>query len=111
MIYDIYAKENGDKPYDMWVRRLRDKRAERRLDQSLKKVVMGNTSNVKPIKTNTELFEITLDHGPGLRIYCAKLDPDRFVVLNGGIKDDQQKDIEKTVEYLEDYKERLPKEK
>jgi putative addiction module killer protein len=111
MKYDIYSKENGDVPYNTWVSRLRDRIAERRLDQSLKKVVLGNRSNCKPIKTNTELFEITLDYGPGLRIYCANVEPDRFVVLNGGIKDTQQKDIDRSVEFLEDYKTRFPKEK
>ena len=100
---DVYSKANGEIPYDKWVSRLRDNRAERKLDQALKKVSMGNFGNCTQIKSHHGLFEITVDYGPGLRIYCSKLDNDRFVVLNGGDKDSQQKDIDKAAEYLEDY--------
>jgi putative addiction module killer protein len=111
MIYDVYSKENKEVPYKKWISGLRDGRTERKHDQSLKKVTLGNTSHCKPIRTNPELFEIVIAWGPGFRIYCSKLSNDRFVVLNAGIKDTQQKDIEKAVEYLEDYKKRHPKER
>ena len=52
------------------------------------------------------VFELRLDFGPGFRIYFARLGHSIILLLCGGDKSSQKRDIEQAKAYLADYKER-----
>jgi putative addiction module killer protein len=63
----------------------------------------GNLSNVKWFRG---IGEYQIDWGPGYRMYLAKDGLKIIVLLGGGTKKGQQKDIERAVAQWEDYKRR-----
>ena len=67
----------------------------------------GNFSNVKPVGLGVR--EYKLDFGPGYRIYFGK-DGDRLVILlGGGTKKRQSRDIDVAQEHWKSYKARKKK--
>lgn len=65
---------------------------------------MGNLSNVKGVGSG--VFEVTIDFGPGYRVYFGK-DGERLVILlGGGTKKRQQRDIDAAIADWQDYKRR-----
>ena len=67
----------------------------------LNRVVQGNFGQCR--KLDESLWELKIDHGPGLRVYFAEDGDTIVVLLCGGDKSTQSKDIEKAHEYLTDY--------
>ena len=55
----------------------------------------------KPIDQG--VFELRLDFGPGYRIYFGEENQKIVVLLCGGDKSTQEKDIKKAIKYWEDY--------
>lgn len=57
---------------------------------------MGNLGDVKPVGKG--VFELRIDYGPGYRIYFVERERIRIILLAGGKKSTQKKDIEKAQE-------------
>ena len=55
------------------------------------------------------ICELRIDHGPGYRVYYAQEGKTLILLLCGGDKSSQEKDIETAHAYWKDYKGRLPK--
>ena len=101
-----YVDETGKSPYAMWHDRLYA-RAATKVSTALYRLEQGNFSNAKGIGGG--IFEYKIDFGPGYRIYFGK-DGERIVIiLGGGTKRRQQKDINAAKAYLQDYKARKQK--
>lgn len=64
----------------------------------------GNTSSLKPLKGAFQ--EVVIDWGPGYRVYVGKDGLKLIILLGGGTKKKQQKDIEDALELWEEYKAR-----
>lgn len=60
----------------------------------------GNFKNLKSLKKR--LFEIKIDYGPGIRVYLMQ-QKNTFILLYGGAKGTQQKDIKSARELLVQY--------
>lgn len=75
-----------------WVNGLRDRAAVARINARLRNVSLGNTGDTKAVGSG--LFEMRVHHGPGYRLYCLR-EEDAIVVLCGGDKSSQQRDIER----------------
>ena len=98
-----YITEEGTSPFADWFESL-DARAANKVNTYLTRIAEGNTSNLKPIKG--ALQEVRIDWGPGYRIYAGRDGNALIILLGGGTKQRQQKDIEKAAELWEEYKER-----
>jgi putative addiction module killer protein len=71
---------------------------------ALTRLAGGNFSNVKGVGSG--IFEFKIDFGPGYRVYFGK-DGERLVILlGGGVKKRQQRDIESAIANWQDYKRR-----
>lgn len=79
--------------FDEWLRALRDRRAVTRITARIDRLASGNPGDVKPIGSG--LSEMRIDHGPGYRVYFMRRGPIVIVLLCGGDKATQQRDIEK----------------
>ena len=75
-----------------WIRGLRDRAAVARINARLRSVSLGNEGDTRSLGSG--LFEIRVHRGPGYRLYCLR-DGDAVVVLCGGDKSSQQRDIER----------------
>lgn len=79
--------------FDAWLRNLRDRRAKARIAARIDRLASGNPGDVKPIGGG--LSELRIDHGPGYRVYFMQRGSIIIVLLCGGDKSSQQRDIEK----------------
>ena len=78
--------------FKRWIRGLRDRSAIARINARLRNVSLGNLGDAKPVGGG--LFEMRVHHGPGYRIYFLREDA-TVVLLCGGDKGSQQRDIER----------------
>jgi putative addiction module killer protein len=67
----------------------------------------GNFSNCKPIQGAKGIFEIVMDFGPGYRVYYTRIGKVVLLMICGGLKNKQKKDIETAVKYREDALKRI----
>jgi len=89
-------------PFRQWYRSL-DSQASTKIDTVLAKLELGIHSRIKWFRG---IGEYVLDWGPGYRIYLL-LDGDKVIVLlAGGTKSRQQKDIERALDYAQQHKAR-----
>lgn len=94
--------DDGSSPYADWFNDLPPDAAAKVATAKLR-MQLGNLSNVEWFRG---IGEYKIDFGPGWRIYLAKDGIQIIVLLGGGSKKGQQKDIDRAVELWEDYKRR-----
>lgn len=99
-------REDGTSPYAEWFDKL-DASAAAKTTTAKVRMEQGNLSNVKWFRG---IGEYRIDWGPGYRVYLAKDGLKVILLLGGGTKKTQQKDIERAVALWEDYKRRKARE-
>lgn len=104
----IYCTEDGKRPFSLWLKKLRDRSAQQRVDARLTRVALGNFGDCKSVGEG--VLELRIDYGPGYRIYFGRDGDDLVILLIGGQKKSQAKDIETAKEYWSDYKSRKKEE-
>lgn len=98
-----YIDRHGNKRFTEWFADL-DVNAAARVTTALSRIEQGNLSNVKGVGSG--VLEYKIDFGPGYRIYFGK-DGDRLVILiGGGTKSRQSRDIDDAKQCWADYKRR-----
>ena len=83
------------KEFDAWFLGLRDGLTRARLAARLRKAQLGNLGDVKSVESG--VYEMREDFGPGWRMYYIKRGRLLIVMLGGGDKSTQAKDIAKAV--------------
>jgi putative addiction module killer protein len=102
-----YLREDGTSPYGDWFMGL-DTAAAAKITTVNLKLEQGNISNVKWFRG---IGEYRLDWGPGYRVYIGRDGERLIILLGGGTKKGQQKDIERAVAMWKEYIERKAKRK
>ena len=74
-----------------WFSRLRDHRAKARIEIRIDRLSLGLAGDVKPVGEG--LSELRIDYGPGYRIYFVRQGHTVVVLLAGGDKGSQDRDI------------------
>ncbi len=96
-----FVTENGKSPFEDWLNRL---------DNSVQAIVVrliqriaksGAKESIRTLKDG--IFEIKIPYGPGYRIYFAEDGKDLIILLIGGDKKTQNRDIEKAKEIWRNY--------
>ena len=87
--------------FKRWIRGLRDRSAVARINARLRNFSLGNAGDAKPLRGG--LFEIRVHHGPGYRLYFIR-DGATVIVLCGGDKGSQQRDIERAEWLAKDWR-------
>lgn len=100
-LIEYYQKDNGDVPFREWLHALRDSQAVERIRARLARVRAGNFGNVKALGDG--VAELKIDHGPGYRIYYAMNGKTVVLLLIGGDKSTQRRDIETAKHYWQDF--------
>ncbi|MGF2039407.1 MAG: type II toxin-antitoxin system RelE/ParE family toxin [Nostoc sp. CmiVER01] len=99
-----YLSVNGINPFSEWFDSLRDIRAKAKIRARLDRVEAGNLGDCKSVGDG--VFELRIDYGSGYRIYFGQQGSTVIILLCGGDKSTQDKDIAKAKEYWEDYRSR-----
>jgi putative addiction module killer protein len=89
----IYKNDRGQLPFDEWIRSLKDKRAVARIQVRLKRLTQGNEGDYKSVGEGVR--ELRVDEGKGYRVYYGWIDDAVVLLLAGGSKVRQAKDIDK----------------
>ncbi len=82
--------------YHEWFETLKDKRAKARIDIRIRRVSLGNYGDVRPVGKGVS--ELRIDYGPGYRVYFIQHGNILVILLCGGDKSTQDKDIQRAYE-------------
>ena len=77
--------------YAAWFSSLRDRVAKARIDIRIRRLSLGNPGDVRPVGEGVS--ELRIDHGPGYRVYFVPHGTLLVVLLAGGDKSSQTRDI------------------
>lgn len=105
MDIQIYRDKNGNEPFEQWLTSIRDNPTVARIDNRLKRVRLGQLGDHRSIGEG--VFEFRLDFGPGYRIYFSRIGNQQLLLLMGGDKNSQAKDIARAKQYWKDFKESM----
>jgi putative addiction module killer protein len=79
--------------YARWFAKLRDRNARGRILARIRRLSLGNLGDIRPIGEGVS--ELRIDYGPGYRVYFKRAGNTMVVLLVGGDKASQKRDIEK----------------
>jgi putative addiction module killer protein len=105
----IYETPKGKKPFVEWIESIKDIKTKRRLDTRLDRLEFGNFGDRKSVGDG--VFELRLDFGAGYRVYYGEIGNIIVLLLLGGDKSTQERDIVKARACFKDYMEHLNNEK
>jgi putative addiction module killer protein len=100
----VYADASGATPFTRWLERLRDRQAVARITARLDRLATGNFGDHRALGGG--IYELRVDWGAGYRVYFARIGRVVLLLLCGGDKTSQQRDIERAKAYLQSYQRR-----
>ena len=88
---EYFLEDDGRAPFTEWLLNLRDRDAHARISARLNRVKLGNFGIIKALGDG--VIELKIDYGPGYRVYYAMNGKTIVLLLIGGDKATQTKDI------------------
>jgi putative addiction module killer protein len=79
-----------------WLEGLADRQARARIEVRVRRLSLGNPGDVKPVGSGVS--EMRIDYGPGYRVYFVRKGTVLVILLCGGDKRTQVRDISRAVE-------------
>jgi len=97
----IYRDATGKEPFNIWLNGLRDPKTRRRILQRLWRLESGNFGDCKPVGGGVS--ELRFFFGPGYRVYFGQDGNTIIILLCGGDKGSQRRDIRQAQAYWKEY--------
>lgn len=103
MAFEIrrYRTAAGHEPFTHWLSELPDRQARARILARLERLEVGNFGDSEQLRAG--VHELRIDWGPGYRVYFGREGRTVVVLLCGGDKRKQDKDIERALELWQEY--------
>ena len=98
-----YLARDGRSPFEGWFASL-DPGARAKVTVAIARLEQGNLSNVKGVGEG--VLEYRINFGPGYRVYFGRDGEVLVILLTGGTKKRQQRDIDAAIEMWADYRRR-----
>lgn len=89
---EIYKTED----FSRWFNKLKDRQAKARIQARIDRMELGNFGDVEPVGSGVS--ELRIFYGPGYRVYFTQQSSIVVILLIGGDKSSQSKDIKKALE-------------
>ena len=99
-----YQREDGWEPCSEWLNGLRDKMAQARIRLRLRQVEAGNLGDCEPVGEG--VLELRVHVGAGYRVYCGRHGKTVVLLLCGGDKASQVREIEQAKQLWTEWKRR-----
>ena len=99
----IHYTENGRDIFQEWLDDLRDYRARNAIQTAVDRVEEGNLGDHKPCREG--VWKLRINLSAGYRVYYSISGKAVILLLCGGSKQTQRRDIDRSVEYWRKYKE------
>lgn len=96
-----YLTENNLNPFREWLEGLRDRQARAKIRVRLNRIRLGNFGDCKGVGRGVS--ELRISYGPGYRVYFGRKSNMVVILLYGGHKKTQSKDIALAQEYWANY--------
>ena len=100
----VYMNSSGKCPFEEWLGSLKDSKARMRVRARIARLEVGNFGDCKGLRDGVQ--EIRIDYGPGYRVYLSRQGKVIVLLLCGSDKSEQDRAIEKAIDYLKDWKRR-----
>jgi putative addiction module killer protein len=97
----VYATKGGKEPFAEWLYGLRDVIGRKRILAHVARLEQGNYGDCEPVGEGVS--ELRMFFGSGYRVYFGERDNDIVVLLCGGDKSSQSKDIQQAKAYWQEY--------
>ena len=101
---EYYITEAGKVPFKDWLESLKDINSRAKIRIALDRVRLGNLGHAKSVGEG--VHELKINYGSGYRVYYAFAGNPVVLLLLGGDKSSQTKDIARAKEYWKDFKRR-----
>lgn len=92
--------------FAQWLEDLRDLRARARVQARIERLIGGNPGDAKPVGSGVS--ELRINYGPGYRVYFQQKGSTLIILLAGGDKSTQARDIEEALMLARQIKEESP---
>lgn len=102
MKIEVYKTASGKQPFNNWLNKIKETHTKARILSRIDRLKLGNFGDCKALDGG--LYELRIHYGPGMRVYYAKIEKMIVLLLCGGNKGSQKRDIRRANLYLEDYK-------
>lgn len=97
-----YIDINGACPFDNWLENLKNKQDVNRINYRIRRLESDGSCGVIE-SVGSGVYELKFYFGPGYRVYVGFESNKMILLLVGGKKATQKKDIKKAKDYLKDY--------
>ena len=99
----LFKTRSGKKPFVEWMDSVKDATAIAQVNNRVRRLSLGQRGDYK--RVGKGVFELRIHYGPGYRVYFAEQGKEIVVLLMGGNKGSQKRDIKQAISYWQDYKE------
>lgn len=97
-VFEVYKSAS----FERWIRGLKDRQAARRVNVRIDRLAAGNAGDADSVGDG--ISEMRIHYGPGYRVYFMRRGTLVVVLLCGGDKGSQQRDIERAKRIARDWK-------
>lgn len=101
---EYYETATGKLPFEIWIKEFKEVHTRAKILARLDRLRLGNFGDCKTLQEG--ICELRIHYGAGIRIYYGKIGNKVILLLCGGDKSSQERDIAKAKEYLKDYQTR-----
>src|SRR5436190_6781604 len=102
--FRIYRTKDGKEPFIEWLESLKDKTGRANITNRLNRVAHGNYGDCESVGNG--IHELRIHYGPGYRVYFSEQHETIILLLLGGSKRTQAKDIKKAKQFWAEFRER-----
>lgn len=98
---ESYVTSDGRAPFEEWLDKLKDVQARARIKVRVDRMRTGNFGSWQSLKGG--LFEMKIHYGQGYRVYFGRVGSNVVLLLCGGDKSSQRRDIAQATTYWKEY--------
>jgi putative addiction module killer protein len=91
--------------FSRWLDKLRDLKGRAKILARIERLLLGNPGDVAPVGGGVS--ELKIDYGPGYRVYYMQFKDELLILIAGGNKKTQSRDIKSAIQIADELKESL----